>query len=63
MITERIVVAVSETGARTVSRNITGIGTSAQGAQGAVTLLKRALGLLGGALILTSFCLGHSPVL
>lgn len=52
MATERIVVSVSERGARTVSRKIGQIGTSATAAGGAVKLLRRALGLLGGALIL-----------
>jgi len=53
MVQERIQIQVSSRGARTVSRNIRNIGTSAKGAQGSVQLLSRALGLLGGALALT----------
>lgn len=51
---ERIDIVVSERGARTVTRNIRNIGTTAKKSQGSVQLLSRALGLLGGALVLTS---------
>lgn len=47
MTTERIDIVVSERGARTARRNIEDIGRGAQGAQGAVQLLRRALGALG----------------
>jgi TP901 family phage tail tape measure protein len=50
MATERIDIVVSERGTRTVRRNLEGIGKSAQASQGAVQLLRRSLGLLGGAL-------------
>lgn len=52
MATERIEIIVSERGTRTVRRNIEDIGGGAKGAESAVTLLNRALGLLGGALAL-----------
>ena len=52
MATERIQILVSERGTRVVSRRIKNIGTSAKGAQGSVQLLHRALGLLGGTLLL-----------
>lgn len=52
MATERIQIIVSERGARTVRREIEGIGDGAKRAEGAVLLLKRTLGLIGvGALI------------
>lgn len=47
--TERIDIVVTERGARTVRRNIENIGDGAQAAQGAVQLLRRALGALGVA--------------
>lgn len=50
MATERIEVIVSERGTRTVRRNIEDIGGSATKAEGAVSLLNRALGLIGGGL-------------
>ncbi len=50
--TERIDISVAERGSRTVRRNLDGIGKSAVGAQGAVKLLRRSLGALGGILIL-----------
>lgn len=50
MATERIIITVSENGSRTVRREIENIGVGARSAEGAVTLLRRALGLLGGAL-------------
>lgn len=49
MATERIDIVVTERGARTVRRNIEDIGSGAQRAQGAVSLLHRALLALGGA--------------
>ena len=54
MVEERIDIVVRERGARTVKRNIEGIGVGARQSQGAVQLLRRTLGLLGGALVLTS---------
>lgn len=51
MATERIEIIVSERGTRTVRRNIEDIGGSATRAEGAVSLLNRALGLIGGGLI------------
>ncbi len=50
MATERIEIIVSERGTRTVRRNIEDIGSGATRAEGAVSLLNRALGLIGGAL-------------
>lgn len=50
MATERIEIIVSERGTRTVRRNIEDIGGSATRAEGAVSLLNRALGLIGGGL-------------
>ena len=50
MSTERIQIIVSERGSRTVRRNIRGIGDDAQRSHGAVTLLNRAMRLLGGGL-------------
>lgn len=47
MATERIVIIVSESGSRTVRRNIEDIGGGASRAQGAVQLLNRALLTLG----------------
>jgi len=52
MATERIDIVVTEKGARTVRRNIENIGKGATSAQGAVQLLRRSLGALGGALVL-----------
>lgn len=52
MATENIRIVVSERGARRVSRNIAQIGVGAKAAGGSVQLLNRALGLLGGALVL-----------
>lgn len=49
MTTERIDVIVTERGARTVRRNIEGIGQGATLAQGAVQLLRRTLVTLGAA--------------
>lgn len=46
MATERIDIIVSERGSRTVRREIEGIGNSARGAEGAVSLLRRALGAI-----------------
>lgn len=46
MATERIDIVVSERGTRRVRRNIDDLGNSATGAQGAVQLLRRALGAL-----------------
>lgn len=50
MATERIQIIVSERGSRTVRRNIEDIGGGATRAEGAVSLLNRALGLIGGGL-------------
>lgn len=50
MATERIEIIVSERGTRTVRRNIEDIGGSATRAEGSVSLLNRALGLIGGGL-------------
>ncbi len=52
MATERLDIVISERGARRVSRNIAKIGTASRAAQGGVSLLRSALGALGGALIL-----------
>ena len=52
MATERIDIVISERGSRKVSRNIEKIGKSSRAAQGGVSLLRSALGALGGALIL-----------
>lgn len=46
MATERIQIIISEQGSRTVRRNITDIGSAASSAQGAVSLLNRALGTI-----------------
>lgn len=54
MATERLDIVISERGARRVSRNIEKIGTASRAAQGGVSLLRSALGALGGALILRS---------
>lgn len=51
--TERIDIVITERGSRTVRRSLDNIGVSASGAQGAVSLLRRALGLLGGAAVAT----------
>ena len=53
MTTERIDIVVTSKGARTVRREIDKIGTGATSAQGAVKLLRRALGGLGAGLVLT----------
>jgi len=50
--TENLVIVVNERGARVVKRNIQGIGRGAKQAEGAVSLLRRSLGLLGGALLI-----------
>jgi tape measure domain-containing protein len=50
MATERIQIIVSERGSRTVRRSIEDIGGGATRAEGAVSLLNRALGLIGGGL-------------
>lgn len=47
MATERIDIVVSERGSRVVRRNLEDIGRSASGSEGAVNLLRRALGLIG----------------
>lgn len=52
MPTERIDIVVSERGARRVKRKIDAIGTAARKAKSGVSLLRSALGLLSGALIL-----------
>ncbi len=49
MPTERLDIVVSERGSRRVSRNIAKVGTAARTAQGGVSLLRSALGALGGA--------------
>lgn len=49
---ERLDIVVTERGSRRVRRNIDRIGTSATATGGAVKLLRRSLGLLGGALII-----------
>ncbi len=54
MATERLDIVVSERGSRRTSRNIAKIGTAARTAQSGVSLLRSALGALGGALILRS---------
>lgn len=46
MATERIDIIVSERGAKSVSRDIEGIGRAARSAQGSLQLLQRALGFL-----------------
>ena len=51
MATERLIIEINEKGARVVKRNIGGIGQASRGAEGSVQLLRRALGLLGGALV------------
>ena len=52
MATERLDIIVTERGTNTVRRNLKGVGDSADRTQGAVTLLKRALGaLVGGAVV------------
>lgn len=50
MAEERIVIRVSGKGTRTVSRDLKGIGTSAEKSSGGVNVLKRALAGVGGAL-------------
>lgn len=49
MATERIIIEVSERGSRTVQRSLGDIGDSAKRAEGGVQLLRRSLGLIGGA--------------
>lgn len=53
MPTERIDIVVSDRGTRTVRRNIDQIGAAATRSSSTVKLLRRSLGLLGGALIIT----------
>ncbi len=54
MAQERLEIVITERGSRKVSRNIAKIGTASRAAQGGVSLLRSALGALGGALILRS---------
>jgi len=49
MPTERLLIQVDERGARVVSRNIAEIGASAEKSGGALSILRKALLLLGGA--------------
>lgn len=49
---ERLVIRVDEKGAIVVSRNIEGVGDSAKATGGALQLLKRALGVLVGAMVI-----------
>ena len=51
MATERLILKIDEKGAVVVQRNVDNIGKSAQGAGGAVQLLKRALGALAAAVV------------
>ena len=52
MAEERLNIVVTERGTRSVRRNLQGVGDGAEQAQGALTLLRRALGaLVGGALL------------
>jgi tape measure domain-containing protein len=52
MATERIEIVITERGSKTVQRNLQNVGRTAQGTSKALALLKRALGVLGGALII-----------
>lgn len=52
MVQERIDIVVTDRGAEKASRNVKKIGGAADKSQGAVQLLRRALGLLGGAFAL-----------
>jgi tape measure domain-containing protein len=52
MATERLIIEINEKGALAVKRNLDDIGKSAQKAGGMLPLLQRALGLLGGAMII-----------
>ena len=52
MATERIEIIVTERGSKVVQRNLNNIGKSATKTNSAVTLLRRTLGLLGGALLI-----------
>lgn len=54
MTTETFTIVINDRGTVTVKRNLAQLGTAARRAQGGVQLLRRALGLLGGALILTN---------
>lgn len=52
MATERIEIIVTERGSKVVQRNLNNIGKSATQTSKAVQLLRRTLGLLGGALLI-----------
>lgn len=52
MATERLIIEINEKGALAVKRNLDDVGKSAQKAGGMLPLLQRALGLLGGAMII-----------
>jgi len=52
---ETLSIVVEESGARVVKRRIDAIGTSAKEAGGSAKLLRRALGLLGGAAIVREY--------
>ncbi len=51
MVTERVDIVINSRGDRVVSRNLKNVGKSAAGAGKSVFTLQRALGLIGGALI------------
>ena len=52
MATEQLTIVVNERGARVVKGKLADIGKGAKQAEGGVTLLRRALGVLGGAAVL-----------
>lgn len=51
MATERIIIEISENGAKLVSRNIKGVGKAAKTSATNVNILGKALGLVGGAIV------------